>query len=113
LLWNKALFRKMLVFGHSFNSRILVDAVKRASALGSMRQKHFRCFMRCLAANDSRCEALTSATIVVLPRVETQVNVLVDAGFDAPALPAGEGGKVRRRSSTSSSFPRRCATPAD
>jgi hypothetical protein len=39
LLWNKALIKKMLVFGYSFDSRIFVDAVKRASALGSIQQE--------------------------------------------------------------------------
>jgi hypothetical protein len=63
LLWNKALIKKMLVFGCSFNSRISVDDVKRVSALGSIQQEHFHSFMRCLAANDNRGESQTRTAI--------------------------------------------------
>jgi hypothetical protein len=74
LLWNKALIKRMLVFGHSFNSRIFVDTVKRVSALGSIQREHIHSFMRCLAANDNRGEELTRAVILALLRLETQVR---------------------------------------
>jgi hypothetical protein len=48
-MWNQALIKKMLGFGYSFNQRIFVDAVKRASALGSTQQEHFHGFVRHLA----------------------------------------------------------------
>jgi hypothetical protein len=65
-LWNKALILKMLVFGYSWNSRIFVDAVKRASALGSYARTTI---MRSLAANDNRGEALTRAVLLALLRL--------------------------------------------
>jgi hypothetical protein len=73
-LRNKALIKKMLVFGYSFNSCIFVDAVKRASALGSIQQQHFHSFMRCLAANDNRGESLARTVILALLRMEAQVR---------------------------------------
>jgi hypothetical protein len=74
LLWNKALVKRVLVFGHSFNSRIFLDVVQRASALGSIQPEHSHGFMRCLAAKDSRGEVLTRVVILALLRLETQVR---------------------------------------
>jgi hypothetical protein len=42
----------------------------RQTALGSIQQEYVHCFTRCLAANDSRGEALTRAVILALLRME-------------------------------------------